>query len=280
MRKSRRSKRVGALTMISAFPQSRRRFLRRGLQFSCGIFATLVGATGFAQEPAKGEVRIACVGDSMIDGVWGGLLRLVSKEACLKPRIKLGRYGENGTGLTRPDRYSWPEALSDVFAEFKPDLLVVSMGLNDRQGVVNPKTNTRVVYGQKEWGQAYEAEVAAFLGKACFAPAGLIWLGIPVLRDPTAQAESTEINHIYAHAIAALNNKKAVFVDPWRQEGSKGDVFQGYAPDASGSKVQIRTQDGVHFTSAGYDMVAAYLLPKIIAQLQGNGIEVAYPCPS
>ena len=259
---------------------TRRGFLRRGLQFSCGTVVTFLGSPGFGQEPAKGEIRIACVGDSMIDGVWGGLLRLVSKEACLKPRIKLGRYGENGTGLTRPDRYSWPEAMTDIFAEFKPDLIIVSMGLNDRQGVVNPKTNTRVVYGQKEWGQAYEAEVAAFLSKAAQAPAGLIWLGIPVLRDQTAQTELAEINHIYAHAIAAQNNKKAVFVDAWRQDGSKGDVFQAYAPDASGSKVQIRTQDGVHFTPAGYDMVAAYLLPKIIAQLNANGIEVAYPCPS
>ena len=154
------------------------------------------------------------------------------------------------------------------------------MGLNDRQGVVNPKTNTRVVYGAKEWSQAYEAEVAAFLNKAVAAPAGLIWLGIPVLRDQAAQAESTEINHIYAHAIAALNNKKAIFVDAWRQDGVKGDVFAAYAPDASGSKVQIRSPDGVHFTSAGYDLIAAYLLPKIIAQLKANGIEIAFPCPS
>ena len=263
-----------------SLPSTRRDILRRGLQFSCGTVATLLGLPGFGQESAKGEIRIACVGDSMIDGVWGGLLRLVSKEACLKPRIKLGRYGENGTGLTRPDRYSWPEAMTDIFAEFKPDLVIVSMGLNDRQGVVNPKTNTRVVYGQKEWSQAYEAEVAAFLGKATQTPAGLLWLGIPVLRDGTAQAESTEINHVYVHAITALNNKKAVFVEAWRQDGTKGDVFQAYAPDASGSKVQIRTQDGVHFTPAGYDMVAAYLLPKIIAQLNANGIEVEYPCPS
>ncbi|ARN83356.1 hypothetical protein B1812_04005 [Methylocystis bryophila] len=261
-------------------PPTRRGLLRRGLQLSCGAAATLLAAPSFGQEATKGEIRIACVGDSMIDGVWGGLLRLVSKEACLKPRIKLGRYGENGTGLTRPDRYSWPEAMTDIFAEFKPDLILVSMGLNDRQGVVNPKTNTRVVFGAKDWSQAYEAEVSAFLSKASTAPAGLIWLGIPVLRDQAAQAESTEINHIYAHAIAALNNKKAVFVDAWRQDGSKGDVFQAYAPDASGSKVQIRTQDGVHFTPAGYDMISAYLLPKIIAQLSANGIEVAYPCPS
>lgn len=266
--------------MFSTLRSTRRGFLCRGLQLSFGGAATLLGSPGIAQERAKGEIRIACVGDSMIDGVWGGLLRLVSKEACLKPRIKLGRYGENGTGLTRPDRYSWPEAMTDIFAEFKPDLVIVSMGLNDRQGVVNPKTNTRVVYGQKDWGQAYEAEVAAFLAKACQGPAGLMWLGIPVLRDQNAQAESTEINRIYAHAIAALNNKKAVFVDAWRQDGSKGDVFQAYAPDASGAKVQIRTQDGVHFTPAGYDMIAAYLLPKIIGQLSANGIEVAYPCPS
>jgi hypothetical protein len=266
--------------MFSNLRHTRRGFLTHSLRLSCGAATALVSGPGIAEESAKGEIRIACVGDSMIDGVWGGLLRLISKEACLKPRMKLGRYGENGTGLTRPDRYSWPEAMTGILAEFKPDLVIVSMGLNDRQGVVNPKTNTRVVYGQKDWGQAYEAEVTAFLNKATLAPAGLMWLGIPVLRDQTAQAESTEINQIYAHAIATFNNKKAVFVDAWRQEGAKADVFQAYAPDSSGSKVQIRSQDGVHFTATGYDMIAAYLLPKIIAQLNANGIQVAYPCPS
>lgn len=228
---------------------------------------------------AEKEIRIACIGDSMIDGVWGGLLRVISKEPCLKSRFNLGRFGENGTGLTRQDRYNWSDEATKIVAEFKPDIVIVSLGLNDRQGVVDAKTKARTVFGDPKWNAAYEGAVTDFLRNASATPAGLIWLGIPTMRDAVAHADAKEKNRIYAHAISALGNGKVNFVEAWRPAGANDDVFMAYGADASGSKIQLRTPDGIHFTAAGYDLIAAYLLPRIIAQMNGTGANIVFPCP-
>ena len=254
---------------------TRRETIRRipGGLAAVALFATSVRAD------AGTEIRIACIGDSMIDGVWGGLLRLVSKEPCLKSRINLGRFGENGTGLTRADRYNWSDEATKILAEFKPDLVVVSLGLNDRQGVVDAKTKARTVFGDPGWNAAYESVVTDFLHSAAKTKSGLVWLGIPAMREPAASADAMEKNRLYAHAINALGNNQVLFVEPWRPSGSNDDNFAAYGSDANGSKIQLRTPDGIHFTAAGYDLIAAYLLPKIIAQLKATGSDVAYPCP-
>ena len=68
--------------------------------------------------------KIAFVGDSMIDGVWGGFARVVATNSCLKPLVKLGRYGENGVGLARADRHNWKATLQKINQEFQPDMIL------------------------------------------------------------------------------------------------------------------------------------------------------------
>lgn len=260
-----------------------RRTRRDLLRHAAGVTGYLAAASIFGVSPparaaVSGEIRIACIGDSMIDGVWGGLLRLVSKEPCLKSRINLGRYGENGTGLTRPDHYNWSEESAKILGNFHPDLVIVSMGLNDRQGVVNLKTKARTEYGAPDWNARYQAAVTEFLQSASATNAGLMWLGIPTLRDKTAQADAKEKNRLYSDAIKNFGNQKVIFVEPWRLPGVNDDEFKVYGQEADGARIQVRALDGLHFTAAGYDMIAAYLLPKILAQLKSNSIEVGYPC--
>lgn len=225
------------------------------------------------------DIRVACLGDSMIDGVWGALTRLATREACLKPRLDFGRFGENGTGLTRADRYDWPGEAAKIVERFKPDLVIVSLGLNDRQTVVDLKSKKRAAYGAPEWESLYQAQVAEFLRNAAHAPAGLLWLGVPALRDTAAQADAREKNRIYAGAVRALGDPRIDFVEPWRPAGVEAETFAAYGPDAGGARIQLRSPDGIHFTAAGYDLIAAYLLPKILARLKAAGGDIPYPCP-
>lgn len=256
---------------------TRRDWLRHAASLS-GLALAGACSVSTRARAAGNEVRIAFIGDSMIDGVWGGLLRLVSKEPCLKGRVVLGRYGENGTGLTRPDHFNWNEEAAKILTDFHPDLVLVSLGLNDRQGIVAAKTKARAEYGSPDWTPRYQTAVTEFLQTASAAPAGLMWLGIPTQREKVAQTDAKDKNRIYAEAIKNFGNSKVVFVDAWRQPGADEDDFRVYGQDAEGSKIQIRALDGIHFTAAGYDIIAAYLLPKIIAQLKGGNIELNYPC--
>jgi hypothetical protein len=76
--------------------------------------------------------------------------------------------------------------------------------------------------------------------------------------------------------LKALNNPKIEYVAPWGPEGE--NTFQPYGLDVTGSRVQIRASDGIHFTAAGYDVVAHYLWPIIVQKLQAQKIVMSETC--
>ena len=51
----------------------------------------------------------------------------------MRNTVELGRFAKNGTGLTRGDRVYWPREIKRIGESFKPNLIVVSLGVNDRQ---------------------------------------------------------------------------------------------------------------------------------------------------
>jgi hypothetical protein len=247
---------------------SRRRHL-------AGLAALLACAAARAAPSAR--VKIACVGDSMVDGIWGGLLRLVQRESCLASRIELGRFGRNGTGLARGDTLDWVAELARITQSYRPTILLASLGLNDHQQIVAPGRE-RVAYGAAQWTDAYRARVAAFLSQGARADAGLIWIGNPAMRESAMQAQTARLDEIVAETIAQIADPKIVYVAPWRLSLSGEDRYRQYGPAPGGARVQLRAPDGVHFTPAGYDLVADHVLPQLLSHLQRSGIDLVYPC--
>jgi hypothetical protein len=229
---------------------------------------------------AQGAVaRIAFIGDSMSDGIWGGLVRMTSTDPCLKGHFELGRFGNNGTGLTRPDKYDWPDELKKIIAKFHPDLLVASMGLNDRQFLVDVDAGrAHVEFGTPEWTAKYAEQVTRVLKEASEVRAGLLWVGIPILRDAAANADALEKNQIYSGAISSLGARNVRYVAPWQLNPGGPEAYKSIGPGRGGSVVALRAPDGIHFTAAGYDLLADYLYPKIVQNLQDNQIQVPQAC--
>lgn len=223
--------------------------------------------------PAHAEgapINVVFVGDSMSDGVGAAVQRFVSRDACLAQRVRISRHAEIGTGLARADRFHWPEKVRTIVTETGADLVVASFGLNDRTGVVDTASNVRVAFGSPEWQARYTDQVLAFLRGAATATAGALWLGIPSLRDQTAHEDGIAKNALYRSAIAAFGNSKVAFVEPWSAGADKADTFQSYWTDQNGAKIQIRAPDGIHFTGTGYDLIALYLSPRILAHLESQ----------
>jgi hypothetical protein len=241
-----------------------------------GALAAMPFATRSASA-ATDEIRVAFVGDSLSDGMWGGATRLVSREACLVSRVKLGRFAENGTGLTRPAKFDWIAESKGVVAKFKPTLSVVSLGLNDRQSIVDADRK-RFDLGTPAWRTRYAELSQALVRNLRSGDAGVLWIGLPILRDKPAQDDASEKNAIFADAIRQLNDPKIRFVEPWRQNSTGPDAFQPYGRDLHGAEVQIRATDGIHFTTAGYDLVSAHLLSEVAGFLKGQGVAMTYPC--
>jgi hypothetical protein len=233
-----------------------------------------------AQNTAKPEpFRIAFVGDSMADGLWQGVTRTIAKNTCLKPLIETHRFGQIGTGLTRLDKFNWPRELVAIGRRYKPQIYVVSLGLNDRNPIHDPEGKD-AQYMSKEWPDVYREKIDKMLKSAISMKASVVWLGIPSLRDGRADKEAKEKNALYASAVAALNDPTVRYVDPWRIKPEGEDPFSTYGPGEDGKLIALRTPDGSHFTPAGYDLLGAYLYPKIVETLRQRGVDIDKLCPA
>jgi hypothetical protein len=264
------------LTSARHKPKSIREIAIAGLALSLflPLGATVsLGAAGDAVAQAGAKIKIAFAGDSIVDNYWSGMTRIVDANPCLKQTVELGRFARNGTGLTRGDRVYWPREIKRIDDTFKPTLSVLSIGLNDRQFIVDGN-GIRTAWGAPDWTDKYRHEVFEFLTAAVASKAIVLLVGMPAMREAIDNDDVAGKNAMYAEAIKALDDPRLHYVEPWKLHASGTETFSSYGPDKTGRLVQIRTSDGQHFTVAGEDLAASYLYPKIVAALNEAGIAV------
>jgi hypothetical protein len=235
-------------------------------------FAFLSGSPAVSVE-AGAKIKIAFAGDSIVDNYWAGITRVVDADACLKNTLELGRFARNGTGLSRGDRLYWPREIKRIDNLFRPTLSVLSIGLNDRQFIVD-EAGVRTAWGAPNWSDRYRHEINEFLTAATANKAIVLMVGMPVMRDGVDNTDAIEKNSMFTAAIQDIGAPNLRYVEPWRLKDSGLDIFASYAHDKNGKLVQVRSPDGQHFTSAGEDMVATYLFPKIEEALRDAGINL------
>jgi uncharacterized protein len=267
--------------------------MRRALA-ACAVIAVALGAaSGVRAEPQSQEepkpetkIKIAFVGDSTADGLWGGMAAIAPREPCLRTNVDLGRFAKNSTGLTRPEKFNWVDEMKKIGEGFKPQLYVMSLGLNDRQSVVEHGKVT--LENSPDYPARYKERVTAVLRSAAAGHAGLMWVGLSAMREASADRDGREKNKFFAEAIGEFgqaNSQQAnpqeagmQYVEPWKLNGAGEDKFASFGPDPKGKMIQIRATDGEHFTSAGDLLVAAYLLPKMVATLVKGGAKLGAAC--
>jgi hypothetical protein len=221
-------------------------------------------------------VHIAFVGDSMADGLWGAMFRRLGKDKCLADKVKLIRHAKNGTGLTRLDQYNWVDEVAALATDPGVDVFVGSFGVNDRQSIVDA-SKTRTEYGGPDYDGRYEEIVEDVVQSALKHGSSMLVMGLPVMLDPAANADATEKNSLFAEAVAHVASPRAVYVPPWESRPGV-DEYKPFLPNANNAMVQVRASDGVHFTTAGYDMVMDAFYPSIMESLKQRGRDVADEC--
>ncbi len=226
---------------------------------------------------ASGKIKIAFVGDSMIDGIWAGIVRATGKSSCYDGDFDLGRYAQVGSGLTRADHYNWPKAMGEIEASFHPDLVLASEGLNDIQGMVDGD-GVRTAYNSPDYAAHYGDQVKLVISAAAPSTAGVMWIGLPVLRDAAANRDALAKNLIFEQAVTGFSQPTIEWVPPWRNLPSGADAFVTNGRGIAGSLIQLRVDDGVHFTGGGYDVLAAYVLPLMLNHLRAAGVDVRSTC--
>jgi uncharacterized protein len=228
--------------------------------------ALLAAATAaFALPTLAADVpKIAFVGDSMADGLWGAFFRLAGRNKCGEEQLKFIRNARNGTGLARPDHFDWNAALADLLAREQPTLVFASIGLNDRQDFITAGKQ-RLHYGTEGWLAAYRQNVEAFYASAAASGAPVLVVGLPNLKEEKLNTHATLVNDVYAGTASGVT-----YLEPYRLVRDDGG-YTSFGPNLSGQTVQLRAADGVHFTPAGYDVIAAHLAPALREALEAAG---------
>ncbi len=164
------------------------------------------------------------------------------------------------TGLARTDLYNWFTRIQQVPRQLHPDVVVFSFGADDAHDYmggahVGP-------FGSPSWVAEYRRRVDGVTRELNADGIHVVWLGLPIPDGPGFKKSFPVVNAILED-VAHSHAKAASYVDTWhRLDDFHGRYAQYLRVD--GKLTQIRASDGVHYTQAGGDLVAA----QVVAQLR------------
>ncbi|MDR2181446.1 MAG: DUF459 domain-containing protein, partial [Treponema sp.] len=228
--------------------------------------AEQTGAAAEAWFTKTREITVLIAGDSMIaDYLGAALQRKLSQRGEFSRVIRDGRYS---TGLSRDDYFDWPSHMALLVSEHKPDLVIICLGGNDAQDIL--ENGSRYYPGSGEWNIAYRRRAEKLIRAAANGPC-LIWLGLPVVGNEKFAAKYKTIVYLQELACNSLNSRadnplKAEFIDNWTVLADPDGSYNSYRATPKGL-VRIRTSDRIHVNQAGAEILADYDLALIYGLL-------------
>lgn len=188
------------------------------------------------------------------------------------------------SGLSRPDFHDWPAHLREALAAIDPDIVIVTFGGNDAQGLSEPCPNgagtcePRWLVGhpignEAEWTAEYERRVKDAVEMMLAGDRRVIWVGIP----NAASAELTQRLEIQDQAVrAALEGVDGVtFVDTWDMFDGGNGGYAEYVPDPRDGQAKIiRASDGFHLNETGAEILALAIFRQVESVLRDLGADV------
>ncbi len=195
-------------------------------------------------------------GDSMV-GQFGPMLQNRLGESGL---VESEVVYEFESGLSRPDFIDWPERLRRVGEELDPDVVVLYFGGNDGQAIYVDE-NTWIDLGTPEWEAEYRRRVDEVMTLLVEQGRWVYWMGLPVVESDTFQPRIDLMNRVYEevaadHPMVTFFPAEPIFTGP---DGG----YAEFLPNSDGEVVDMRLDDGVHYTTAGAIYLVDHLYPMI-----------------
>jgi len=165
------------------------------------------------------------------------------------------------TGLARTDLYNWFTRIQQVPGTLHPDVVVFSFGADDAHDYmggahVGP-------FGSPSWVAEYRRRVDGVTRELSAAGIYVVWLGLPIPDGPGFRKSFPVVNRIL-EGVAKAHARHSTFVDTWHLLDDFHGRYTAYLR-VHGKLTLLRLADGVHYTQAGGDLVAA----QVVKQLGG-----------
>ncbi len=204
-----------------------------------------------------GQTTIEVIGDSQAQGLAGALRRLFLRNT----RYRVLDRSKIASGIALRPSFDWPSTARALAAEHRVDLAVMMFGANDRPpirraGRVDPAL-------REEYRRGYDKRVREIIRAFRDARIEVIWVGHPVVRDNVYTEDMAFLNQIFQTAAA---DEGAHWVATWDLFTTLDGGYTAYGKGVDGMTQRMRADDGVHFTAAGYDLVASRIEPWLMAR--------------
>lgn len=203
--------------------------------------------------------RFLLVGDSIMHSLSVGFQNAMHKAPYNLETIDVDF--KISSGLNRIDFYDWFTRTSELLNLHNPDVMVIVFGGNDDQHILDTGGTLRAEL-TPEWEEAYQERVSRYaeiLNQSSVRK--VYWVGHPMSNLPRYNKFFPIFNRIYEEVAAEY--PQIEFVDCWDIFAQNGD-FTPVVTDKSGDKGKVRTNDGIHFTQHGADMVVDVLVEQMI----------------
>lgn len=206
---------------------------------------------------AEDPLRMYVGGDSMV-GQFGMAMEILGNDTGMIETTEVTY--EFGSGLSRPDFIDWPALLEQVSEEQNPDVIVLYFGGNDAQPLEIDGTVREPE--DPEWQAEYRVRVAALMDQLSDAGHHVYWMGLPVPRSDTMVRRFGMLNAIYE---SEASERPAVnFVPSWDLFAGPDGAYSEYLEDDSGDLVDMRLDDGIHYTTAGAFRIARVAIAQLV----------------
>jgi hypothetical protein len=183
------------------------------------------------------------------------------------------------SGLARPDFFDWPTHLDTVLARETPDIVVVTFGGNDAQGLTDVTGKVLVGTpsgepgGDAEWRAEYARRVAATLDELAAGGRTVIWVGIPNASDPDFTARLRAQDETVRSVVAERDGVQ--FVDTWKRfSGREGNYAEFVIDPRDGLGKDVRAEDGFHLNVNGAEILALDIAEVVKAELRARGATI------
>lgn len=227
----------------------------------CGFALTSATTSASSHAPVAtakpvGRCTVLEIGDSLGNDLGWGMERHVTATSGLTPVQK----DVSSTGLANISFFNWQATLATDLRNYHPQLVLICLGGNDQQGLV--VAGNAVQFPSAAWQHAYLARVRSLVTEAVDAGAYVAWVGLPIMQQPSYSQGAQILDTLYQEGTTAVPN--ATYISTWPLLANPSGQFQANA-SVNGTPTTLRESDGIHFSFAGEDVIATYVLRKLAA---------------
>lgn len=229
-----------------------------------------------AQDPAV----VLIAGDSDA-GTFGPYLETVLAETGVT-RTQLDY--KVSSGLARPDFFDWPSHFRQIIPQVQPDIVVVTFGGNDPQGLtdgVQADGSPNFIIGEPsgepggdaEWRAEYGRRVGEVMDHLSADGRTLVWVGIPNDDNPDVTARLRVQDEVVREQAAMRPQVR--FVDTWKRFSGREGGWAEFVIDPRDRQAKdVRADDGFHLNTVGAEILALDIGEVVIADLRERGAAI------